>query len=89
MWEQIRVNKRNSILLLAAMAIALAGLGFALGLAFGGPDGGFIGLIAATAVWLVLTLVSFAGGDQILLASSKAVPVRTTCIRSYLMLSRR
>ncbi len=75
MWEQIRVNRRNSILLLGMMALALAGLGFVLGLAFGGPDGGFIGLIIATAVWLVLMLVSFAGGDQILLASSKAVPV--------------
>jgi len=57
------------------MALALAGLGFVMGLAFGGPEGGFIGLIIATAVWLILMLVSFAGGDQILLASSKAVPV--------------
>ncbi|MBE0536715.1 MAG: M48 family metallopeptidase [Phycisphaerae bacterium] len=75
MWEQIRVNKRNSVLLLGTMALALAGLGFVMGLAFGGPEGGFIGLIIATAVWLVLMLVSFAAGDQILLASSKAVPV--------------
>jgi heat shock protein HtpX len=75
MWEQIRVNRRNSIILLGTMAIALAGLGFALGLAFGGTEGGFMGLIIASAVWLVLMLVSFAGGDQILLASSRAVPV--------------
>ena len=75
MWEQIRVNKRNSVLLLGAMALALAALGFVLGMAFGGPDGGFIGLIVATAVWLVLMLISFASGDKILLASSKAVPV--------------
>jgi heat shock protein HtpX len=75
MWEQIRVNRRNSILLLSTMALALAALGFMLGMAFGGPDGGFIGLIVATSVWLVLMLISFAAGDQILLASSKAVPV--------------
>ena len=75
MWEQIRINKRNSVLLLGTMAVVLAGLGYALGLAAGGPEGGFMGLIIASAVWLVLILVSFAGGDQILLASSHAVPV--------------
>ncbi len=75
MWEQIRANKRNSIVLLATMAVVLMVLGFVLGLAFGGGEGGFFGLIIATVIWLVLMLVSFSSGDQILLASSKAIPV--------------
>ena len=75
MWEQIRANKRNSIFLLGIMAVCLAVLGFVLGLAFGGPNGGFFGLIIATVVWLIMTLVSFSSGDQILLAASKATRV--------------
>ncbi len=75
MWEQIRANKRNSIVLLALMAVVLAGLGFVLGGAFGGANGGFIGTIIATIIWLVLMLISFAGGDKILLATSKAKKV--------------
>ena len=73
MWELIRANKRNSVLLMALMAVVLVMLGFVIGMAvFGGPEGGFIGLMAATVVWLVLALISFSSGDQILLAASRA-----------------
>jgi len=75
MWELIRANKRNSIILLVIMALCLMLLGFIIGLSFFGPEGGFFGLIIATAIWLILTLISFSGGDQILLAASKARPV--------------
>ncbi len=76
MWELIRVNKRNSVLLLGAMGSVLLGLGFVLGYAFGhGPQAGWIGMLIAAIVWLVMTAVSLSGGDRILLASSKAVPV--------------
>ncbi len=75
MWEQIRVNKRNSLILIAVMAICLTGLGFVLGMAFGGPNGGFFGIIIATVIWIVLTLVSFSSGDSVLLAASNAVKV--------------
>ncbi|MHC4483138.1 MAG: peptidase M28, partial [Planctomycetota bacterium] len=75
MWELIRANKRNSIVLLVIMAVCLMLLGFIIGLAFFGPNGGFIGLIIATVLWLVLMMISFSGGDQILLAASKARPV--------------
>ena len=57
------------------MAAVLIGLGFVIGLVFFGPNGGFFGLIIATAIWLILTMVSFSSGDQILLASSRARPV--------------
>lgn len=72
MWEQIRVNKRNSVILLSTMALCLMALGAVMGLAFGGGEGGFFGVIIATVIWLVLMVVSFSSGDQILLASSKA-----------------
>jgi len=72
MWELIRANKRNSIVLMAIMAAVLLLLGFVIGLAFFGAEGGFFGLIIATAIWLILTLISFSSGDQILLAASKA-----------------
>ena len=57
------------------MVLCLMGLGYVIGIAFFGPKAGFFGLIIATAIWLVLLAVSFAGGDQILLAASKATPV--------------
>lgn len=75
MWELIRANKRNSIVLLVLMAICLMLLGFIIGASFFGLDGGFIGLIIATGVWLILTTVSFSSGDQIFLAASKAKPI--------------
>ena len=75
MWEQIRANKRNSIVLLAMMAVCLVVLGFVIGYAVVGAEGAFYGIIIATVVWLILMLVSFSSGDQILLASSKATRV--------------
>jgi len=75
MWELIRANKRNSIVLMVIMAVVLLLLGFIIGLAFFGSEGGFFGLIIATSIWLILTLVSFSSGDQILLAASKAKPI--------------
>jgi len=75
MWEQIRINKRNSMILLTVMAGLLLGLGGLLGYAFIGPQGVGIGILIAGGVWLLLTLISFSSGDQILLASSGAVEV--------------
>lgn len=72
MWELIRANKRHSILLMALMAFVLLLVGGVIGLALFGPDGGWIGLVVATVVWLVLALISLSSGDQILLAASRA-----------------
>jgi heat shock protein HtpX len=74
MWELIRANKRNSIYLMVLMAAVLLLLGFIIGAAFSGgsTNGGWIGLMVATVIWLVLTMVSFSSGDQILLAASRA-----------------
>ena len=75
MFELIRANKRNSIILMALMAAVLVLLGFFIGMGFFGQEGGLIGIIIATAVWFLLAIVSFSSGDQILLAASKAQPV--------------
>ena len=75
MWELIRINKRNSIILLALMAVCLVGLGAVIGMAINGPDGGMLGLMIATGIWVILTLISFSSGDQIMLAASNAVSV--------------
>ncbi len=75
MWELIKINKRNSVLLLGAMGSVLLILGFVLGLLFGGPEAGLIGMLIATGVWLFMMLISLSSGDQIMLAASKAVPV--------------
>lgn len=57
------------------MAAVLLFLGFIIGVSLAGLEAGFFGLLIAGAIWLMLTLVSFTGGDQILLASSSAVPI--------------
>jgi heat shock protein HtpX len=76
MWELIRANKRNSIVLMVILAVVLLLLGFVVGLGVtGAPEGGMFGLMIATAIWLVLTLISLSSGDQILLAASRAQPV--------------
>jgi heat shock protein HtpX len=73
MWELIRANKRNSIVLMVVMAGVLLLLGFVIGWAFTqSPAGGLFGLMVATAIWIVLTLISFSSGDQILLTASRA-----------------
>ncbi|MBN2181227.1 MAG: M48 family metallopeptidase [Sedimentisphaerales bacterium] len=76
MWELIRANKRNSIILMVMMAFVLMLLGFVIGFAVTrNPVGGFFGLVIATIIWIVLALVSLSSGDQIFLSASRAVPV--------------
>ena len=78
MWELIRANKRNSIVLMVLMAVVLLLLGFVIGLAFFGAEGGFLGLMIATVIWIVLTLISFSSG-----AGQSRLPMR--CILSCSM----
>jgi len=76
MWEQIRANKRNSILLLMLMAAVLGLLGWFIGSAVSpDPMAGIFGLVVALIVWMILAMVSFSSGDAIFLAASKATPV--------------
>ncbi len=62
-------------MLMLIMAVVLVLLGYVIGLAAVGPEGGLFGVVIAAAIYLLLTLVSLASGDQILLAASGARPV--------------
>lgn len=76
MWELIRVNKRNSVLLLIAIALLLGALGYVIGAAFvGHPYAGWFGLGIAFVIWIGMMLTSYYGGRSILLAASKAQKV--------------
>ncbi len=75
MWELMRANKRNSIVLMVVMAVVLMLLGFVIGAVVFGVEGAMFGLLIAVVIWLVLTLISLSSGDQIFLAASKAKPV--------------
>lgn len=75
MWELIRANKRNSIILMTLMAAVLLLLGYIIGALIFGLEGALWGIVIAAVVWFILTAVSFAGGDQIFLSASRAQPV--------------
>jgi heat shock protein HtpX len=70
MWEAVRTNQRKTVFLVIAMAALLMGVGYAFGMAFLGDP--YIGLIAAGAIWLVMTLISYNQGSNIMLAVSGA-----------------
>ncbi|HOJ33749.1 MAG TPA: M48 family metallopeptidase [Candidatus Hydrogenedentes bacterium] len=71
MWEQIRLNKRRSVYLVAAMALLLTALGFVIGEA-SEPGAGPIGVAIAVGVWLIMTLIAYFQGGNILMAVSGA-----------------
>ena len=72
MWELIRQNRRKSFVLFIAMGACLLLLGFLIGKAYIPDNGGVVGIIIATLVWLGLALISYFGGDSVLLAASHA-----------------
>jgi heat shock protein HtpX len=71
MWEQIRANQRNSAFLVLLMALLLFVVGYTVGEALA-RGSGLLGLAAAFAVWVVLSLISYYSGDSITLAVSGA-----------------
>ncbi|MBS1271870.1 MAG: Protease HtpX [Candidatus Marinimicrobia bacterium] len=79
MWEAIRENKTNSVILLMVLAVVLAGLGAVIGLYFAGAssiDGLFFGIAIAMVIWIIMLLTSFFGGEQILLRTAGAREVQ-------------
>ena len=75
MWEQIRSNRRRSIVLAAAIALLLMVMGFVFGEAYF-SGGGVFGLLVALAVWSVMSLVAYFQGDRILLGVSGAREIK-------------
>jgi len=76
MWEAIRDNTRRSRLLISLMGAMLVVLGYLIGAATAGPDGGVFGALAALALWLVMLLAALAGGEQLVLMTAKARQIR-------------
>jgi heat shock protein HtpX len=71
-WELIAANRRKSFLLFAGMATLLVLLGFFIGEATIGDGGGQIGIIAAIAIWVIMSAASVFGGPDIVLRMSRA-----------------
>lgn len=75
-YDQIGANRRNSFLLALAVVVILGALGFSIGYALTGSAGG--GLAATTfavILGVVMSLGSYFGGDQLVLAASDAKEV--------------
>lgn len=76
MWELIRANKRRSVILFIGMGLVLLMLGMVIGFAAGGsPEAAFTGIIVATAIWFIMTLIAHFRGSSILLSSSNAIEI--------------
>jgi heat shock protein HtpX len=71
MWEQIRSNKRRSVTLVILIAFILVVLGFVIGEAVQ-PGAGPFGVAVAVLIWIIMSLVAYFQGDNILLAVSGA-----------------
>jgi heat shock protein HtpX len=74
-WELIAANRRKSFLLFVGMATLLVLLGFFIGEATMGQGGGRIGIIVATAIWVIMSAASVFGGPDLVLKMSHAKPV--------------
>jgi heat shock protein HtpX len=72
MWELIAANRRKSIFLFVGMAALLVALGYFIGEATMGEGGGWIGLIIALTVWVIMSAASVFGGPDLVLRMSRA-----------------
>jgi heat shock protein HtpX len=71
--ERIAVNRRNSLLLIAAFLTFVAVFGYVIGWAWiGDPTGALFGLGLAFVVGIVSGLATYYGGDRMVLAASRA-----------------
>ena len=79
MWELIRANQRRSMLLFLIMGIVLLGLGFLIGYALA-PEAPLEtavgGMLLASIIWVVMSVISIVAGKKIILAISKAKEVK-------------
>ena len=76
MWDAIASNERRSWLLVGLMGVVLIALGGTIGLVIDPQVGGYFGVAAAVALWLILWATAAGAGDSILLSSAKAREIR-------------
>jgi len=73
MWQQIKSNRTRSAVLTIVLGALLLLLGYVLGVYFlESYEGGIIGLIFALVLWIIMSLVAYFQGDNILLSMSQA-----------------
>lgn len=72
MWELIRANRRKSLILFFLMGCCLVTLGYVIGAVYDPTAGGKAGITIAIIIWLILSLISYLGGDSIVLGVSGA-----------------
>lgn len=72
MWEQIRANRRRSVVLITGMAVVLFALGAFGGGALAGPDGIVIGLGVAFIIWGVQMAIYLTNAESVLLTGTSA-----------------
>jgi heat shock protein HtpX len=71
--ERISRNRRNSLLLIAAFLAFITLFGYIIGWAWlGDPTRALAGLVFALVVGVVVGLISYYGGDKLMLAASRA-----------------
>jgi heat shock protein HtpX len=71
--ERIAVNRRNSLILIAAFLAFVAVFGYVIGWAWiGDPVSAIFGLVLAFIVGIVTGLATYYGGDRMMLAASRA-----------------
>jgi heat shock protein HtpX len=71
--ERIAVNRRNSLLLIAAFLAFVAVFGYVIGYAWiGDPRGAIFGLVLAFVVGTISGFATYYGGDRMVLAASRA-----------------
>jgi heat shock protein HtpX len=71
--ERIAINRRNSLILIAAFLAFVAVFGYVIGWAWiGDPVGAIFGLVLAFIVGIVTGLATYYGGDRMVLAASRA-----------------
>ncbi len=75
-YQQEASNRRKSLLLVIIVALLFAALGFAIGYAYSGyAEGGFIAMLIALFIAVLLTAGSYFEGDSVVLAASSAKEV--------------
>lgn len=74
MWEQIRSNRRASVVMILGMALLLMALGYVIAGA-AQPKAAPFGILAALAAWLILWLVAATQGSSLLLGTMDATEI--------------
>ena len=76
MWEQIRANRRRSIILISLMGTLMMLMGCAIGLLIAGPRGWPIGLAIGFVIWGVQMIIYYTSAESILMSGMTAQQIR-------------